>query len=475
MNNMLAWTELYRPAVFSEIVGNKSVISEIKSWCNSWQNNMDVTPLLLHGKPGVGKTTLAYVMANEMNWEIVELNASDQRTASVIKKIAGVAAATKSFDDIIKLIILDEADNLHGNSDKGGAKAIIDIIKTSSQPIILTANELYKISPQLRNKCEVIELKNITKTDMFIALSKICDKENVSIDVNALELLCKNSNGDLRSAISDLQANANHGNTITKICLDLSDNPAEKNIFKTMQNIFNAPDISSTYNTLFNSDKTPEEMLQWIEQNLYLKFKNDDMYLAYDKISKADVFIGRVRRRQNYKMWKYTSALLSCLNSDSLNGRYNGRFVKYQSPQHWTMLKNNKRINNMKKELFKKLVKNYHFSGAHMNNDALPFLFFLMQNIPVSFSIENQLTKDEISYMLYQRFNLNKNEMNKVNGTFEMAQHDIKLNEANDVSNVLDSEVIDDIFTDGKFKTKKSKEELKTEKLTKGQFNLDDF
>lgn len=466
------WTEKYRPSYFNEIVGNYDAISQVKSHIND-----EKSAIILHGNPGVGKTTLAYVIANEMNLEVVELNASDQRTGSVIKKIVGASALNKSFDNKTKLIILDEADNLHGNSNRGGAKAIIDIIKKTKQPIILTANELYKMPLQLRNICNVIELKPIGKTDMFIALSKICDSENVNINTDALNLLVKNSNGDLRSAINDLQSNSS-GNTnlLTKENLILSDKHTKDNIFKTMQNIFSAPDVSNTYNLISNSEKNPEEMIQWIEQNLSLKFKNSDIHLSYEYLSKADVFLGRVRRRQNYKMWKYTSALLSCLNSDSLNGKHSIGFVRYQSPQHWKILKNKSNIKKIQKDLFIKLSKNYHISSKHIITDMLPFLIFLMQNKSLSFSIENELTKNEISYLLFQKLNNTTNfAINAINELYEMSQHDIKLNKAEEINTTLDSTFDINSINNNSKKIKKSKDELKIDKLDKKQFSLDDF
>ena len=93
------WTEKYRPAYFNEIVGNYDAISQVKSHIND-----EKSAIILHGNPGVGKTTLAYVIANEMNLEVIELNASDQRTGSVIKKIVGASALNKSFDNETKLM-----------------------------------------------------------------------------------------------------------------------------------------------------------------------------------------------------------------------------------------------------------------------------------------------------------------------------------------------------------------------------------
>jgi len=119
------WTEKYRPAHLADLIGNKTAVLQIAEWAKNWTTKS--RPLLIYGKPGIGKTSTAYALANDMNWEVVELNASDQRTAAVIERIAGGGSVTASLTGSLrKLIILDEADNLQGTSDRGGAKAIIE-------------------------------------------------------------------------------------------------------------------------------------------------------------------------------------------------------------------------------------------------------------------------------------------------------------------------------------------------------------
>jgi len=83
--------------------------------------------------------------------EIIELNASDQRTADIINKVAGSASRMGTLEGtgIKRLIIMDEADNIHGTADRGGERALLELIKKTSHPIILIANELYDMSRAL--------------------------------------------------------------------------------------------------------------------------------------------------------------------------------------------------------------------------------------------------------------------------------------------------------------------------------------
>ena len=152
------WAEKYRPRRLEEVVGNAPAIRRMYEWAVSWTRGS--RPLILYGKPGTGKTSSAHALAADMHWDVVELNASDQRTKAVIEKIAGLSSTTGSLTGASrKLILLDEADNLQGTADRGGARAILDVIASSLQPIILIANDLYGLSPELRAKGEPVQFR----------------------------------------------------------------------------------------------------------------------------------------------------------------------------------------------------------------------------------------------------------------------------------------------------------------------------
>ena len=65
------WAEKYRPAHLADIVGNTTAVRQIAEWAKNWTRKS--RPLLIYGKPGIGKTSCAYALANDMNWEVIEL------------------------------------------------------------------------------------------------------------------------------------------------------------------------------------------------------------------------------------------------------------------------------------------------------------------------------------------------------------------------------------------------------------------
>ncbi len=332
------WTERYRPKKLIEVVGNVKAVEELKEWGESIHKRKAKKAAILHGPPGCGKTSAAYALASEKGWEVIELNASDQRSEGVIKSIVGPASACNTFSRTTRLIILDEADNLHGNEDRGGTRAITEIVKSSTQPIILIANDLYKMGKALQRNCMVIRFQRIRTPTIARVLKRLSVLEGIEVEEGAVYALAENANGDLRSAINDLQASSisDRGQGIVKADIATGKRDVEVSIFEVLKKILgdSEQELQEILFSLYNLDKTPEETISWIYVNLpnaYGEGEERDFLRALHYLNRADVFLGRTRSRDNYKFWRYASSLMACAVC-STRTESRRRYDRYKSP-----------------------------------------------------------------------------------------------------------------------------------------------
>jgi replication factor C large subunit len=300
------WTEKYRPTTLSEVRGNDKARDQLHEWARSWDDHGEA--VIIYGAPGVGKTSAAHALANDMGWSVMELNASDSRTADKIKKVAGGAAMNQSLTSTGRqLVILDEADNLHQHKDRGGARAMTDLVKSANQPIVLIANDFYEMSRGLRSACRDIEFRDVGKRSILPVLRDICRKEDIQYEDAALDRIASTNDGDLRGAIKDLQAAAEGRDHITEDDVSTSDRDRTQDIFSLLDAVLKEQSPEEALQTAYDTDETPDDLLQWVEDKVPTVYEGDEVADAYGYLAKADRWLGRVRATQNYTYWRYAT------------------------------------------------------------------------------------------------------------------------------------------------------------------------
>ncbi len=384
MISAIEWAEKYRPQSLKDIVGNKKAVQDLRNWAEEWLSGVpEKKAVVLYGPAGVGKTSSAHALARDLSWEVIELNASDQRTAGVIEKIAGSAASMNTFFGGKRLIILDEADNLHGNADRGGMRAITGIVKTTLQPIVLIANDVYGLSPTLRNLCLEIKFGTVQSRSMAPALKKVCENEGITCSPDALQQIAENAGGDLRSAMNDLQASANGRKTLEVEDINTAERDVKENIFKAMQKIFKSTDCKGALEVTRGLDESPEDLVHWIDENLPIQYAGKDGDLrdirtGFSYLSKADLYLGRVKKRQNYRMWRYANMLMVCGAAVSKTRPYPG-FIKYQQPTLWRRLGQTRSKRDLRDNIASKIGEHAFESMRYSRNQLLEFYSLMVK------------------------------------------------------------------------------------------------
>jgi len=342
---MADWTERYRPSTLSEVRGNDKARDAFAEWARTWDDHREAA--ILHGSPGVGKTSSAHALAADMEWETVELNASDQRTADVIERFAGRAARNTTLAgsaggagadgtdaDARQLVIVDEADNIHGTHDRGGASAITRLVKSAGQPIVLIANEFYEMSRGLRNACREIEFRDVSARSIVPVLRDICRKEAIEFESDALQHIAEQNRGDLRGAVNDLQAACEGRSSVAVEDVVTADRDKSMGIFPFLDAALKESSAEETLRSAYAVDETPDDLTKWIEDNLLDVYDPAEATRAYDFLANADGWLGRVRATQNYSYWRYATDNAAAGVAAARDGQKGG-WTRYGRPQFW--------------------------------------------------------------------------------------------------------------------------------------------
>jgi len=214
MENLL-WTEKYRPHNFSEMIGQQEVVSRVKSFVA----NKNMPHLLFAGPPGVGKTTLALVIAREMYGEewrhnFLELNASDERGIDIIRNKVKDFARTKALGDApFKIIYLDEADALTRDAQQALRRTMENYTHTCR--FILACNYSSKIIEPIQSRTAIFRFKPLKDDNIKELIKHIVDEEKVKINDDAIDALVDISEGDCRRVENLLQSSAAVSKEIT--------------------------------------------------------------------------------------------------------------------------------------------------------------------------------------------------------------------------------------------------------------------
>ena len=196
----MLWANKYRPTTFDEMVGGAKHIANVLGSKHS--GHIYMQHLLLHSRgAGTGKTTTAYVLANELGYNLHVFNASSKRTRGIAfveqELIPLTRAGIKN-----QIILLDEADQLTTEAQS----ALKGVIENADGYFILTCNDISKMSLYLQSRCLTIEIKEMSLDSMRERLEYICGAEGVQITLSQLDVICREHEGDLRNAINALQA-----------------------------------------------------------------------------------------------------------------------------------------------------------------------------------------------------------------------------------------------------------------------------
>ena len=210
MSNTL-WVEKYRPSTLDTYIGNEHLKSKVSMYLESG----DLPHLLLYGRAGTGKTTLAKLLVNNIECDYLYINASDENNVDTVRTKVKNFASTVGFKDM-KVIILDECDYITPNAQA----ALRNLMETFSKHcrFILTCNFVERIIDPIQSRCQSFQIIPPSKTEVAKHLHNILLQENIIDKPEDIKVLVESGYPDIRRVINSAQRNVVKG----KLKLDTS-------------------------------------------------------------------------------------------------------------------------------------------------------------------------------------------------------------------------------------------------------------
>tara|TARA_Y100000590_G_C15746615_1_gene1022294 strand:+ start:7059 stop:8429 length:1371 start_codon:yes stop_codon:yes gene_type:complete len=430
MNSL--WFEKYRPKTLKDMIFDKKDVDKAKQWITDFKNKKKGTPncLFLLGKPGIGKTSLAYALLNDFDYDICEFNASEIRNQKQIKDQISEINGNINVIDFMNSkkkkigIIMDEIDGMN-NNDRGGLTELTDImfdkknkeLIPSGSPFICISNSIDKKIKALRDKSVYINCKYPTQYAFVNLVTKILKKENILIDDIAILDIIKHSQNDIRRLINILEYlfydksknNQDVYDNIEKELINFDKKNTTYDIYNVTSTILNKKCEMDEIFEYYNTDKSLFPLL-FMENfpNYTLKNRTNDynkkletLSLAYNSFSYSDIMDKSIYLNQYWVLNDY-----NCINKCIYPALLLNKLDKYK-------------INKINSISYSSLINktsleylNYRYT-EYLNNRFLNYSFYYFSEIISNILILYFIFDKEASLKIINKYEITHDEFNK--------------------------------------------------------------
>jgi len=326
------WVIKHAPKTLSEFVGNNTVVSQLRSYDFA-------KPMLLHGPAGCGKTLLAHLIAAEKGWDIVSV--SDESIASA----KAMSQTTSLFGDR-RLILIDDVDLM------GDIKECEELLKVTRNPTIAVTQDLS--SKRLKNVkllCEKVGLRRSVPASVAKRLAVICEREGVAAPPSVFEGIAKNAEGDIRSAVNDLEMlAAGHRRIVDADVALVSKRDRTTDVYSFLGKVYGGGKVRDIVEASWDLDEQPESLMFWIDENVARLYgEGEGLAAAIGFLARADVFLGRIRSRQYWGFLRYATPLMC--GGVAVSRPEKLHYARYMFPSFYGALGRTKKERNLVKSI----------------------------------------------------------------------------------------------------------------------------
>ena len=384
---MVPLTRKYLPTKLEEIIGNEEAKEAIRKWLSSVLKGKREKPIMVHGPPGIGKTSLAYALAREFDLELLEISSSSLRDKASLEKSIRPAFYSRTIFGKQRIILIDDIDAMT-KDDRGGMGELADLVKEAKIPVLLTANTVS--DPKMRTLKQFvhqIQMKKVAPSDIANLMHKIMQKEGIKITEEMVSKISAGCSGDVRSALNDLESSI----------FNIRDRKADdKTVLRT---IFKSSTLSGARYASSIMDMDRDMLKLWLDENIAREYEDkEEIANAFQWLSKADVFDGRIMNRQYYGYLRYSMTLMTAGVGLSKKKKY-AKISEYQFPLYLMEMSRSMFTRAMSKSIAVKIGKMAHTSSKRVM-PQISFYANLVKRDAERAKIFYSLTDDEMEFLM---------------------------------------------------------------------------
>lgn len=374
------WSELYRPQRIEEMIGNEDARLIVIKWLSGWM--VGSRPLLLLGPPGVGKTSLVHLLAHRLDYDLIEMNASDTRNKEELQRLITPMLTNASIFGKRMLLFLDEIDGISGREDTGGIESIVNMMKDPTIPVIMAANLRHTRLKELTKISKVVDFNPVPPRLLMLLLEQVLEKQKTKLSSEEKISIINNSQGDIRSLLNNAQSKSSGYEVMRQ-------RNFETDIATAIGGFFSSDKVEIAREFLFNTDATyqdPRFGLSTEERRkdkLNALFSSavssqidlDSLAAILDILSKADMIVGRVGERRRWSLLKYIDNIIAY----GLFEKTHYRGIKYnQYSMSWSVMGSIFARGRSMKNLLSEMAHPTHTTKSIFGSIYFPYLIQIM-------------------------------------------------------------------------------------------------
>ncbi|MDD5417910.1 MAG: replication factor C large subunit [Candidatus Nanoarchaeia archaeon] len=363
--------EKYFPQSGNEIIGHDSHVALLRKFFSEYKS-MPHKAILLVGSTGSGKTSIVHAIAKELVYDVIEFSASDNRSKKNISSLIKEASKTKGLFNRGRVILVDDIDAFAGNDDYGGVGAVLDAVSGSSVPIVLTSRAENENTKKFSKISKKLNLNSRSRAEVVGFLKEICNKEKIICESGVLNTIAARSEGDLRGCLNDLETLKTKPDVKFDDINDAGSREKDRDINYCLGEIFKEKSFDVS-RTLEHIEKSPDECMLWISDNILNEYSGDELKKAYHYMSRADLFRARIMKNQYWRFMYYQCFFMTAGVSLSKK-EANFENQKYSYPEKIRYLGMTKFSRAYANSVARKIAEKCHTSVKKAKEQYMPLL-----------------------------------------------------------------------------------------------------